>query len=387
MPGGNIVYYYQCYDEKGKRTVPRSTGKATRTEAVKECNRLLSAGLLVPRAKMPVFEEYARGWWNITTCKYCQWKAAREPLTPTTINTKRKGMEQHVLPKWGKFKLDEITQYDIESWMLDLIQKGYKNAYVNNLYFNLRTMLGDAVRRNILKVNPAEKIKKLTENGRKIDILKMDEVRRLFPARWEDVWDSQCVYMANKLAAFTGMRLGEIVGLKGDYVFPEYVAVKGQFNAEGEYTQTKTKEDRDIPITAGIYRDLKRLTALNGNGYVFSEDGGESPVCRSAVYDGLCRALENIGIDHAERIRRGLSFHAWRHFLITFLRMSDISDKKAKDVAGHSSAFMSDHYTHLDSREFEDVRKAQKSMLAAPKKNSQVVRAGTGRTKGKTGEA
>jgi integrase len=310
MPGGNVVFYYQTYDENGRRTVPRSTGKATRTEAVKECNRLLLAGLLVPRVKIPVFEDYAQGWWNITTCEYCQWKMVREPLTPTTINTNRKCMEQHILPKWGKYRLDEITQYDIEGWMLDLIQQGYKNAYVNNLYFNLRIMLGDAVRRNILKVNPAEKIRKLAGNSRRIEILKMDEVRRLFPVRWEDVWNNQYVYMANKLAAFTGMRLGEVLGLKGDCVFPEYVVVKGQFNAEGEYTQTKTKADRDIPITAGIYRDLKRLMTLNGNGYVFSENRGKSPVCRSAVYDGLCRALEKIGIDHTQRIRRGLSFHA-----------------------------------------------------------------------------
>jgi integrase len=384
MPGGNVVFYYQTYDENGKRTVPRSTGKATRTEAIKECNRLLLAGLLVPPVKMPVFEEYARGWWDITTCEYCQWKAAREPLTPTTINTNRKCMEQHVLPKWGKYKLDEITQYGIESWMLDLTREGYKNTYVNNLFFNLRIMLGDAVRRNILKVNPAEKIKKLARNSKKIEILKTGEVRELFPARWEGVWDNRCVYMANKLAAFTGMRLGEVLGLKGGCVFPEYVAVKGQFNASGEYTQTKTKADRDIPITPGIYRDLKRFTALNGSGYVFSEDGGENPVCRSAVYDGLCRALEKIGIDHAERIRRGLSFHAWRHFLITFLRMSDISDKKAKDVAGHLSAFVNDQYTHLDAREFEDVRKAQKNLLAAPKKNDEKVKAGNGRAKGKT---
>jgi integrase len=295
-------------------------------------------------------------------------------------------MEQHVLPKWGKYKLDEITQYGIESWMLDLTREGYKNTYVNNLFFNLRIMLGDAVRRNILQSNPAEKIKKLAANRRKIEILKTDEVRELFPARWENVWDNQYAYMANKLAAFTGMRLGEVLGLKGDCVFSEYVAVKGQFNVDGEYTQTKTKAGRDIPVTAGIYRDLERLTALNGNGYVFSENGGESPVCRSAVYGGLCQALEKIGIGHAERIRRGLSFHAWRHFLITFLRMSDISDKKAKDVAGHSSAFMSDHYTHLDTREFEDVRKVQKNLLAAPKKKSKAAKVGAGERKGETGK-
>jgi integrase len=370
MPGGNVVYYYQCYDETGKRTVPRSTGKTTLTEATRECHRLMKLGLLVPREKMPAFEEYAAGWWDISTCKYCQMKALREPLASTTIRGNRLSMEKRVLPKWGKYKLDEITQYGIESWMLEITREGYKNGYANSLFFTLRIMLGDAVRRGILKVNPAEKIKKLARDSKKIEILKIPEVRKLFPARWDTVWENKYVYMANKLAAFTGMRLGEIIGLRGEHVFPDYIAVRGQINKQGEYTQTKTKVDRDIPITVGIYNDLRRLMAVNGDGYVFSGNGGESSVTRTAVYNGFCDALEKIGIDHDTRIKRGLSFHAWRHFLITFLRMGNVSDKKAKDVAGHVSSFVNDQYTHLDTREFEDVRAVQKKLLVAPRKKS-----------------
>jgi integrase len=375
MPSGHVVYYYQTYDENGKRTVPRSTGKATLTEAARECNRLLKLGLLVPRDRMPAFAEFAVGWWDMKTCKYCQLKAIREPLATTTIKGNLKNLNNRVLPKWGKYRLDEIVQYDIETWMLEIIQEGYKNGYANSLFFTLRIMLGDAVRRGILKVNPAEKIKKLARDSRKIEILKIPEVRKLFPPRWEAVWDNQYVYMANKLAAFTGMRLGEIVGLRGEFVFPDYIAVQGQMNKDREYTKTKTKVDRDIPINAGMYHDLRRLMAVNGTGFVFSEEGGENPVSRSTIYNGLCDALEKIGISHDERIRRGISFHAWRHFLITLLRMSNVSDKKAKDVAGHSSAFVNDQYTHLDTREFEDVRAVQENLLIAPRKKSGGVNA------------
>jgi integrase len=240
------------------------------------------------------------------------------------------------------------------------------------------------VRRKVLRENPAEPIKKLAKNHRKIEILKINEVRELFPSRWEAVWENKYVYLANKLAAYSGMRIGEIMGLRGEFVFPDYLAVQGQINKEGVYAKTKTKVDRDIPITAGIYHDLKGLMAANGSGYVFSEDGGKSPMARSAIYNGMCAALEKIGISHDERIRRGLSFHAWRHFLITFLRMSDVSDKKAKEVAGHSSAFVNDQYTHLDAREFEDVRAVQDKLLVAPKKKGGAVTADKKQTKVKT---
>jgi hypothetical protein len=63
--------------------------------------------------------------------------------------------------------------------------------------------------------------------------------------------------------------------------------------------------------------------------------------------------------------------------------MSDVSDKKAKEVAGHSSAFVNDQYTHLDTREFEDVRAVQEKLLIAPKKKGGVVKADKKQTRGK----
>jgi hypothetical protein len=63
LASGIVVFYYQCYDTDGKRLCGHSTGKTTKTEARKECIRLLQAGLLVPaKQKMPAFAEYAEGW-------------------------------------------------------------------------------------------------------------------------------------------------------------------------------------------------------------------------------------------------------------------------------------------------------------------------------------
>jgi integrase len=72
---------------------------------------------------------------------------------------------------------------------------------------------------------------KLMEEKKNVEIPTPDEVRGLFPTDWADVWGSYLFYLFNKLAACTGMRLGEIVGLRGECVFNGYIKVCGQVRA------------------------------------------------------------------------------------------------------------------------------------------------------------
>jgi integrase len=356
------VFYYQTYDENGKRTVPRSTGKATKTEAVRYCNSLMREGSLVPLPKIQTFREFAAGWWDLETCEYCQSKAARKPITQSYLRLKRQSLNNQILPQFGERKLTEITNEEVESWIVGLTRKGYKNSSINTHFFTFREMLEVAVKRGLIRTNPAQGIRKLTEEDKKRKLLTLDELKALFPPDIDRIWRNRMAAMANMLAAYTGMRLGEIAGLRGEFVFPTYLSVKMQYNSDGEYTKTKTKKERDIPITPAIYRELESLIRLNGDGYIFSIDGGKTPFAREQIFHGLCEALHIIGIDEKERKERGLTFHAWRHFFITVMRMGNVSDKKARDVAGHSSAQMSDHYTHLDTREFDEVRDVQNNL-------------------------
>jgi integrase len=104
-----------------------------------------------------------------------------------------------------------------------------------------------------------------------------EEVKKLFPAQWEAVWNSKLHYVLNKLAACTGMRHGELLGLRGEFVFETYIDVCAQYNRYG-YGDVKTHKPRNIPIPAGLRRDLETLMEDSGQGYLFSVNGGESPV-------------------------------------------------------------------------------------------------------------
>jgi hypothetical protein len=126
----------------------------------------------------------------------------------------------------------------------------------------------------------------------------------------------------------------------------------------------KTLAAHDIPIRIiGDGDDLDGLLDANGTGYVFSEDGGMTPVNSERLGRQFERALECIGISRAEKKKRKLTFHSWRHFLNTLLRMSDVADSKVQSVTGHRSLRMTDHYTHFDTRKFAEVRNVQAELL------------------------
>jgi integrase len=170
--------------------------------------------------------------------------------------------------------------------------------------------------------------------------------------------------------------------------------VAGQYTRHGYTPNTKTKTNRNIPINPAVKRELDELIAVNGDGYIFSEDGGVTPVRSELIERQLNKALERTGIDDTTRKKRNLTFHAWRHFFNTFLRMANITDSKVQSVTGHKTLKMTEHYTHFDTRQFTEVREAQTALLTAgereQKKKAVKVKAETAqavKTKTKTKKA
>ena len=118
LPSGHKIYYYQCYDIKGKRQFAKSTGKSVKSEAHEYCLMLFKNGLLIPEQKSPTFAEFSTGWWNIETCRYLKWRELHEPITDSTLIIYQANFKNHIKDYFAKFKLDEITPLVIENWLL-----------------------------------------------------------------------------------------------------------------------------------------------------------------------------------------------------------------------------------------------------------------------------
>jgi integrase len=302
-------------------------------------------------------------------------KKVEKIFTQAYADNCRKMVKNQIIPFFGKTRLDRITSEDINQWLLGFKERtvvnadgkeetrSYKNTYANTVFGTFWLMLNEAVNRRIIKINPAAAVKKLKNDRKAIEIITPAEVKMLFPRQWETVWGEDKVsYLGNKLAACTGMRTSEILGLRGEFIFDEYIHVCAQHDEYG-YRDTKTKEKRNIPLAPVILNELRQLAAENNNGYVFSLDGGETPVCRRLMYNKFHKALVNIGIGREEIRRRGPSMHSWRHFFNTTLQMANVALSKVQSVTGHKSDRMTEWYTHFDAKEFAEVRGVQEALL------------------------
>jgi integrase len=209
-------------------------------------------------------------------------------------------------------------------------------------------------------------VRQLKNDRKEIKILTADEVQKLFPDNYKTVWGDKTIpYAVCRLASLTGMRIGEILGLRGEYVFNDYIHVCGQYQGKGYVPYTKTKEDRDIPLIPEMIALMRGVN--NGNGFVFSMNGGVAPVARTYIRVAYNEALTKIGIDATERKRRSLTIHGWRHFLNTELLKQGMSIPQVQSVTGHKTLEQTGNYNHLTASQITDVMKAQ--AVIAGKKN------------------
>jgi integrase len=164
------------------------------------------------------------------------------------------------------------------------------------------------------------------------------------------------------------MRIGEILGLRGEYVSDSAVQVCGQSGEKGYLPYTKNKENRSVPLIPEMIALLRGFK--NGNGFVFSLDGGAVPVTQRYVRKAFHQALVKIGITDAEIKRRALTIHSWRHFLNTNLLNQGLSIAQVQGVTGHKSLGMTERYAHLEASQIPDVMKAQ-AVIAGTNKTKQ----------------
>jgi integrase len=375
------VYYYRTYDEHGRRTVGRSTGMGTKPEAEEYCRALQTAGQLVSgplpveesESKVPTLSEWAAAehWWRWGECKYLRRQLNRSDESRSAVSRRYaadalRDLNRWILPYHGDKRLDEITVKDCEDLLTVWQDKGLGRKTINNKASVYRIMLGEAERLGVIPraSSPWARVEGFKPTPHAKGILTIEEARVLLnPATVATIWkDNQLYYSASLLASVTGMRLGEILALKREHLFPDHIHVAGSWGKLG-LQPTKTKRVDDIPLPFFVFRTIMSWCAWEG--FVFSFKLGERPANGNRVNDALSAALEKIGITPEERKKRVLSFHSWRAFANTYMRAAGISGEKVRQLTRHASPEMTEHYSAFRLEDFKDVAAAQEELAAS----------------------
>lgn len=355
---GRLIYYYTVWTPDGLRR-QYSTGKATKADAFKVCLDLHHKNRLVPQ-KPITFQEYTKDWYVYEVCPYIQSKLLRGyQYSRTNADHQRGYLYQYIWPEFGSLPMERITVAQIEAWILKLKRGGLANNSVNLILAVVKMVFNEAERLEVTVVNPAKAVKSLANDSQPKGFWTDEEIRSLFdPGNLERVWSGQRMqYLLNLLASQTGLRMGEIQGLQKDCLEPEHLKVMRSWDRTHGIKGTKTNETRFVPISGDLYQELKELEEENTEGpYIFSASQGIQPIDHKAIDKWFKRALKAIGLGDAERKERRISFHSYRWYLNTQLRIQGVPDVIVRSITGHSErSGMTEHYSNLT---LETVKKA-----------------------------
>jgi excisionase family DNA binding protein len=341
---GIVRWYLDYWDATGKR-VQRVVPKAqSAEEAILALNSAVSSSLqrelgIRRKPERISFQEYG----DI----YLENYAKTNKRSWNTDVSYLKSLNRSL----GSLFLDEIGPLQVEKYKILRHKDGVTKSTTNRCLAVLRKMLTLAVEWGYLEKDAVPKIKFFPEkDNRKERFLTDDEEQRLLASA------SPTLRSIIIIAVNTGMRLGEILGLRWDQI---------DFTAQRiRVERTKSGKIRHIEINTPLLQELTRLKSLDGRSpYVFlSEATGKPLTTVKTAFKGACRRAKKDPDDKDDPGIVGLRFHDLRHTFASRLNLAGADPVTIMELMGHSSLKMTERYTHTN---IEQKRKAVEMMAKA----------------------
>lgn len=273
-----------------------------------------------PQKEVPTFEAFVPTYLEI----------AARMNKPATVDSKQTALRLHLVPFFGKRKLDEVTYARIQDFVAKAV-KTLKPKTVNNVLTVLRRMLVIAKKRGLIVAVP--EIEWLKAPRPEFDFLNFDEADRLL-AGADPEWRPMIL-----TALRTGMRRGELMALRWEDVD----LVAGQIHlrqavSRGVIGTPKSGKSRLIPMSDELVASLKAYRHLKGELVFCGPDG--KLLRRDEIKHPLRRACKRAGL-------RQVGWHVLRHTFASHLVMRGVPLKAVQEMLGHATIEMTMHYSHL----------------------------------------
>jgi integrase len=348
-----IVRYWQ--KETGKQHI-KTFGRKKDAEAYMHQTGIdIGHGTHVASSQSITVEQAARLW--LEACETNQ-------LERATLSRYRNYVYKHIVPLVGAKKLSDLNNRPTVRWFQDeLRRQGRSLDLTRKVMTALSSIVSDACDRGHAPRNAVRERKRAKGNlsdRAKIaegkDYPKPSEVKAILEAATPD-WRTLF-----RVAAFTGMRAGEIRGLKWSAVDLKSGEVHVRQRAD-EYCdigkpKTKKSSGRKIPLTPRTTQALLEWqvkTGGRGESLVFpSTLNTQHPRHLSVIRKGLEAACVAARVVKSDGKAKYPGMHCLRHFFASWCINPKergglgLTPKEAQDRLGHSNiALTYDRYGHL----------------------------------------
>ncbi len=290
---------------------------------------------------------------RITVADWAQtWRDTTIHLRPSTRAGYESKLRTHILPRLGDTPVADLDRPAIRRYLAELATRGVSAGNVRGVRAVLRLILGTAVDAGALAANPCMGLKVARPQGAEMHFLTHEQVEDLACAIITPALKSAGhgarphrrtvrpeLGLLIRFAAYTGLRAGEIAGLrvgKIDFIRSSVEVSETATEVSGQfvYGPTKNYQRRSVPLPASIQDDLScylRTRSLHRDDPVFtSSDGG--PLRHNNFYRRQFKpAVVKAGLPPTVR------FHDLRHTFASFLIAEGAHPRAIMERMGHSS--------------------------------------------------
>lgn len=282
-----------------------------------------------PTLRRSSLRSWAESWFETTAA-----------LKPSTRVGYRHVLDRRVLPRWGDRPLGSIDRAEVRQWVAELADEGLSAKWIRNIVSVFALVLELARDAGALRDNPAHRIRLPRITRPEPRFLTAEEVARLAAVTREEyrffMW----------LAAYTGMRPGELCGLRVrrlDLLRRRVHVAETLQPIRGVLTSgpPKTYEVRSAPLPRFVVRQAEEHFAMRAGqlGRALGPDdwvfGGQDDPAEGLNRDSFRKwvvlpALRAAGLPEAVRT------HDLRHTCASLLIQLGAHPKAIQDRLGHS---------------------------------------------------
>lgn len=247
-------------------------------------------------------------------------------------------LNNHLIPRFGKRHMDEISKQDIIAMHHGRRAQGAAPGSANRLLILMRYIFNLALKWEVagLIKNPTAGVPLFEENNKKERYITQEEAARLYAALQQS--ESEMLQYIVPMLILTGARKREVL----DARWSDFDLSKRLWRI----AISKSGKARHVPLSEGVIKLLERVPRFDGCVWVFPNPKTSAP------FVTIFRSWDTT------RVRAGLPevrIHDLRHSFASFLINNGRSLYEVQKILGHTQVRTTQRYAHLSQETLLDA--------------------------------